>query len=133
MLTYYYDEQSENNNSTQNVTSTQTSLQSEPDLAAMDRAYNPALIHHLYLGLGHMGKVKRFPDLKIKHSDLQNPGYPTSIILFFIFTLVVVMSMIILLIVMVSVSFSSTEENLISNMEEQGPGRDPDQQVREKS
>ena len=61
MLTYYYDEQSENNNSTQNVTSTQTSFQSEPDLAAMDRAYNPALIHHLYLGLGHMGKVKRFP------------------------------------------------------------------------
>ena len=60
MLTYYYDEQSENNNSTQNETSTPTS-HSEPDLAAMDRAYNPALIHHLYLGLGHVGKVKRFP------------------------------------------------------------------------
>ena len=123
MLTYYYDEQSENNNSTQNVTSTPTS-QSEPDLAAMDRAYNPALIHHLYLGLGHMGKVKRFPYLKKKHSDLQNPGYPTSIILFFIFTLVVVMSMIILLIVMVFISFSSNEENLISNMEEQDPTSD---------
>ena len=59
MLTYYYDEQSENNNSTPNGTFTSTS---EPDLAAMDRAYNPALIHHLYLGLGHVGKVKRFLD-----------------------------------------------------------------------
>ena len=59
MLTYYDEEQSGNNNSTENITSTQT-YQSEPDLAAMDRAYNPALIHHLYLGLGHMGKVKRF-------------------------------------------------------------------------
>ena len=38
------------------------------------------------------------------------------------------MSMIILLIVMVSVSFTSNEENLISNMEGQDP--DPDQQVR---
>ena len=61
MLTYYYDEQSENNNSTQNETTSTPTSQSEPDLAAMDRAYNPALIHHLYLGLGHVGKVKRFP------------------------------------------------------------------------
>ena len=38
------------------------------------------------------------------------------------------MSMIILLIVMVSVSFTSNEENLISNMEGQEPG--PGQQVR---
>ena len=60
MLTYYDEEQSGNNNSTENVTTTPT-YQSEPDLAAMDRAYNPALIHHLYLGLGHMGKVHTFP------------------------------------------------------------------------
>ena len=54
MLTYYYDEQSESNNSTNNQTSI---TENHSDLANLDRAHNPALIHHLYLGLGHVGKA----------------------------------------------------------------------------
>ena len=75
MLTYYYDEQSENNNSTQNETTPTPTSQSEPDLAAMDRAYNPALIHHLYLGLGHVGKVpiKRFSIHLLKTFQFTEP------------------------------------------------------------
>ena len=57
MLTYYYDEQSETNNSTQNQTSFTRLTENHSDLATMDRAHNPALIHHLYLGLGHIGKA----------------------------------------------------------------------------
>ena len=51
---------------------------------------------------------------------LQNAPYPTSIILFFIFTLVIVFSMIILLLIMVSVSVTcnDSEEKLTSNMEQ---------------
>ena len=51
---------------------------------------------------------------------LQNTPYPTSIILFFIFTLVIVFSMIILLLIMVSVSVTcnDSEEKLTSNMEQ---------------
>ena len=55
MLTYYYDEQSESNNSTANQTS--ITADNHSDLANLDRAHNPALIHHLYLGLGHVGKA----------------------------------------------------------------------------
>ena len=40
---------------------------------------------------------------------LQNTPYPTSIILFFIFTLVIVFSMIILLLIMVSVSVTCND------------------------
>ena len=59
MLTYYYDEQSEYNNSTHNETTDTRILEDQSDLSAMDRAHNPALIHHLYLGLGHMAKAIR--------------------------------------------------------------------------
>jgi len=134
MLTYYYDEPTDypDNSTTSNMTSSsessiistvtntlipahhehdhdhhhQADQHQHSRLTHMDHAANPALVHHLYLGLSHMGK---------------NAPYPTSIILFFIFTLVVVFSMIILLLIMVSVSVtcndSESEEKLLSNME----------------
>ena len=68
MLTYYYDDPSEGNdtmvtNSSRVTTGedlvTTTPVASSHSLAMRDHAANPALVHHLYLGLGHMGKVSR--------------------------------------------------------------------------
>ena len=73
MLTYYYDDPSEGNDTSSLVTNssrvttgeagagqelvTTTPVTSSASLAMRDHAANPALVHHLYLGLGHMGKV----------------------------------------------------------------------------
>ena len=68
MLTFYYDDPSEGNdtmvtNSSRVTTGedlvTTTPVASSHSLAMRDHAANPALVHHLYLGLGHMGKVSR--------------------------------------------------------------------------
>ena len=68
MLTYYYDDPSEGNdtmvtNSSRVTTGedlvTTTPVASSHSLAMRDHAANPALVHHLYLGLGHMGKVSK--------------------------------------------------------------------------
>ena len=75
MLTYYYDEPSDNDTSSlvtntservgeagaghQVVSTTSGAGASSHSLAMRDHAANPALVHHLYLGLGHMGKVSR--------------------------------------------------------------------------
>ena len=73
MLTYYYDEPSDNDTSLvtntservgeagaghQVVSTTSGAGASSHSLAMRDHAANPALVHHLYLGLGHMGKVR---------------------------------------------------------------------------
>ena len=70
MLTYYYDDPSDSNDTMSLVTNssrvtpgedlvTSTPVANSHSLAMRDHAANPALVHHLYLGLGHMGKVGR--------------------------------------------------------------------------
>lgn len=71
MLTYYYDDTSDPSNDTMSLVTnssqvtpgedlvTSTPVASSHSLTMRDHAANPALVHHLYLGLGHMGKVGR--------------------------------------------------------------------------
>ena len=71
MLTYYYDDPSDyhdNSSSMTNATRVTTEGAGEESLttegihnrlALRDHASNPALVHHLYLGLSHMGKVRQ--------------------------------------------------------------------------
>ena len=40
------------------LVTTTSDVSSSHSLAMRDHAANPALVHHLYLGLGHMGKVR---------------------------------------------------------------------------
>ena len=84
MLTYYYDEPSDNDtslvtNTSERVTpgeaggghhlvTTTSGVASSHSLAMRDHAANPALVHHLYLGLGHMGKVRQ----EIKSTEKNN-------------------------------------------------------------
>ena len=75
MLTYYYDEPSladdtENHTTTVSLPSPSINnishahnnfsnmAQIHHKLSSLDHAVNPALVHHLYLGLNHMGKVQ---------------------------------------------------------------------------
>ena len=43
----------------QTLVTTTSGVSSSHSLAMRDHAANPALVHHLYLGLGHMGKVRK--------------------------------------------------------------------------
>ena len=73
MLTYYYDDPSLSDDPENHTTVSVPSLsinnishvhnnisnmaQIHHKLSSLDHAVNPALVHHLYLGLNHMGKV----------------------------------------------------------------------------
>lgn len=90
MLTYYYDEPSDNDtslvtNTSERVTpgeagdghhlvTTTSGVASSHSLAMRDHAANPALVHHLYLGLGHMGKV-RPEKIQQKKSEKKSDKY----------------------------------------------------------